>query len=391
MNRRMKLGIWLALLLLLAVFPANRAYALAGTGTEYITISVNASDDNEQLQYAIDEPVNFSYQNTFTIPAGTSHTIYVKDAAGNITSQEYSASGSGTVVSSGSGTANSSATDTYGITAGSGDQEINIELELGMNTDGIGTGGAAFGGDYKNYEYLTDSVVETPATTVQSKTTTDGSDTAQKVFYDFVTAEGETFYLVIDQGSSNAVHFLNTVTLEDLKAIAAANADSSTSAASAPEKEDNLLEALKNNEAGGEAGPTDKTSGEKSNNDMLLLLILVGIAGGAYYYFKVYKNKKNETMDAMDAMDMDEFQLEEEEDDEEIEFDDEEKQQMLDELIASNEYSEENELYNADPEEYDTDPEEYDAVPEVENGDDEISEALSAAMEYDDELDGEED
>lgn len=52
MNRRMKLGIWLALLLLLAVFPANRAYALAGTGTEYITISVNASDDNEQLQYA---------------------------------------------------------------------------------------------------------------------------------------------------------------------------------------------------------------------------------------------------------------------------------------------------------------------------------------------------
>ena len=64
---------------------------------------------------------------------------------------------------------------------------------------------------------------------------------------------------------------------------------------------------------------------------------------------------------------------------------------MLDELIASNEYSEENELYNADPEEYDTDPEEYDAVPEVENGDDEISEALSAAMEYDDELDGEED
>lgn len=391
MNRRMKLGIWLALLLLLAVFPANRAYALAGTGTEYITISVNASDDNEQLQYAIDEPVNFSYQNTFTIPAGTSHTIYVKDAAGNITSQEYSASGSGAVVSSGSGTANSSATDTYGITAGSGDQEINIELELGMNTDGIGTGGTAFGGDYKNYEYLTDSVVETPATTVQSKTTTDGSDTAQKVFYDIVTAEGETFYLVIDQGSSNAVHFLNTVTLEDLKAIAAANADSSTSAASAPEKEDNLLEALKNNEAGGEAGSTDKTSGEKSNNDMLLLLVLVGIAGGAYYYFKVYKNKKNETMDAMDAMDMDEFQLEEEEDDEEIEFDDEEKQKMLDELIASNEYSEENELYNADPEEYDTDPEEYDAVPEVENGDDEISEALSAAMEYDDELDGEED
>ena len=60
MNRRMKLGIWLALLLLLAVFPENRAYALAGTGTEYITISVNASDDNEQLQYAIDEPVNFS-------------------------------------------------------------------------------------------------------------------------------------------------------------------------------------------------------------------------------------------------------------------------------------------------------------------------------------------
>ena len=59
--------------------------------------------------------------------------------------------------------------------------------------------------------------------------------------------------------------------------------------------------------------------------------------------------------------------------------------------IARCSIGKENELYNADPEEYDTDPEEYDAVPEVENGDDEISEALSAAMEYDDELDGEED
>ncbi len=423
MKKRIKMLPRLMLLLLLAVFffSGKRAYASAGTGTEYITISVKASDDNGDLQYAIDEPVNFSEKNTFTIPAGSSHTIYVKDAAGNITSQQYPATASSNPITGPeSDPSPALTTQRQEVTAGSGEQEIDIDLELGLKPDGISAGGEASAsvrsGDDENYEYLTDTVVEKPAAAVQSKTTTDGSDTAKKVFYDIVTAEGETFYLVIDQGASNTVHLLNKVTLKDLEAIAAA-ADDSASPAVTEEKEDNLLEALKRSETGSDAeagaGAVQKASAEKGNNDMLLLIGVVALAAGGYYYFKVYKNKKNETMDAMDAMDMDDFQPEDEEDEdeEEIEFDEDRKQKMLDDLISSDGYATENELYDTDPEEYvadevpepdtedskisEPDEEESEREPftDAEDNrfvDEEFAEALSAAEEFDEELDGEE-
>jgi len=62
------------------------AYAHASDGEDYITISVDAVDNSGQMQYAIDsdDPSAFSNINEFTIPTGTSHTIYVKDAAGKV-------------------------------------------------------------------------------------------------------------------------------------------------------------------------------------------------------------------------------------------------------------------------------------------------------------------
>ena len=58
---------------------------------EYITISVDAVDSSGNVTYALDtdDPAAFTESNEFAIPAGTTHTIYVKDEAGNITSQEY--------------------------------------------------------------------------------------------------------------------------------------------------------------------------------------------------------------------------------------------------------------------------------------------------------------
>ena len=365
--------------------------------TEYITITVEATDDNGNLQYAIDEPVNFTSSNTFTIEKGTSHTIYVKDAAGNITSQTYSAAST----SSGGNktTVGSSATSgAYEVSSGSGDQEINIELELGMNADGIGTGDgtntvSGFKGDYENYEYLTDTVVDdTPSATVQSKMTTDGSDTAKKVFYNVTTAEGDTFYLVIDQGSSNAVHLLNAVTREDLEALAIE--DGKTVSVSGA-KEDNLLTALSNSSADNSINSADDKTVKASGRNNLLLLVLIGLVGaGVYYYFNVYKRKKEEAIDAMDAMDMDEFIPEDDEEDiefDEEEIDDDEKQRLLDELIASEDYQDDSELLYQNPDDTDDNSEN-----EVNPGNavlefaDDVSEALSSAMEYDEELDGEE-
>ena len=401
MKKQMKmlLGIILAFLMMLSPLSV----LAAGGESEYITITVDATDDNGNLQYAIDKPENFSSTNTFTIPAGSSHTIYVKDAAGNITSREYSpSSNSSTVVSSQTLTEDSG---TYEVTTGSGDQEINIELELGMDADGVGAAGssqttASFSGDYENYEYLTDTVIETPTTTVQNKTTTDGSDTAKKVFYTFTTAEGDPFYLVIDQGNSNTVHLLNTVTREDLKALTEAD----ESSAASEETEDNLLTALN---AGKVNSNEAVVSEEKeSGSDLVLILVIVAVGIGGYYYFKIYKKKKEEAIDAMDAMDMDEFAIEDDDEEEEIEFDDDEKQQMLDELIAMDEMEEtpeEEELLQQDPDKFMAESEEDTHISQ--NGEaaweetkieeenftnEEIAEAISAAEAFDEELDGEE-
>lgn len=401
MKKQMKmlLGIILAFLMMLSPLSV----LASGGESEYITITVDATDDNGNLQYAIDKPENFSSTNTFTIPAGSSHTIYVKDAAGNITSREYSPSGnSSTVVSSQTLTEDSG---TYEVTTGSGDQEINIELELGMDADGVGAAGssqttASFSGDYENYEYLTDTVIETPTTTIQNKTTTDGSDTAKKVFYTFTTAEGDPFYLVIDQGNSNTVHLLNTVTREDLKALTEAD----ESSAASEETEDNLLTALN---AGKVNSNEAVVSEEKeSGSDLVLILVIVAVGIGGYYYFKIYKKKKEEAIDAMDAMDMDEFAIEDDDEEEEIEFDDDEKQQMLDELIAMDEMEEtpeEEELLQQDPDKFMAESEEDTHISQ--NGEaaweetkieeenftnEEIAEAISAAEAFDEELDGEE-
>ncbi|MGN0307243.1 MAG: CD1107 family mobile element protein [Lachnospiraceae bacterium] len=385
----------MGLVLAFIITLSNTAVWASEGETEYITITVEATDDNGNLQYAIDEPVNFTSSNTFTIEKGTSHTIYVKDAAGNITSQTYSA---GSSTSGGNKTivGSSTTSEAYEVSSGSGDQEINIELELGMNADGIGTGDGAntvsgFKGDYENYEYLTDTVVDdTPAATVQSKMTTDGSDTAKKVFYNVTTAEGDTFYLVIDQGSSNAVHLLNAVTREDLEALAIEDGKTVSET-----KEDNLLTALSNSSADNSLDEAEDKTVKTPGRNNLILLVIIGLVGvGVYYYFNVYKRKKEEAIDAMDAMDMDEFIPEDDEEDiefDEAEIDDDEKQRLLDELIASEDYQYDSELLYQNPDDADNNPEnEVNSGNEVLEFADDVSEAVSSAMEYDEELDGEE-
>lgn len=321
----------------------------ASDSEEYITISVDAVDENGNLKYALDtdDPAAFTDSNEFVVPAGTSHTIYVKDTAGNISSQQYTAENDEQHIS------NVTSTETED------EQKINIDLEIGGGTS-----------DREEYEII-DSPIEPGSASVSSKIKTDGSDSAEKVFYTFTTKEGETLYLVIDQGQgSDNVYLLDTVSLGDLKVLA--DGQASSYEAGNEKKEDNLLSALT---ASSDATAltdeqTTKKPGaaSKSKSNAVIILIIAAVGGGAYYYLKVYKNKKDEAMDVMDAMDLDEFEPEEEEEELEFDYDDAEKERYLEELISEDEI-----LYDTDPEEYATShiDDDYDSEIELDESDDE--------------------
>lgn len=304
------------------LFPAPLLYASDG---EYITISVDAADDNGNLQYALDtdDPSAFTDSNEFTILSGTSHIIYVKDVAGNITSQTYTPDLEPIPVE-------------VDVTrdAGKDEQRIDIDLEIGRQNEDEP--------DYSNYEYLTDDPVEPGTGTVAEKIKTDGSEDSDRIFYTITTKEGEVLYLIVDQGqSSDNVYLLDTVSADDLLALA----DGTASKVSEPEKEDNLLAAL-SKEAGTEAEDSNKEASSSKSNFLIIIFILI-IGGGVYYYFKIYKNKKEKAMDVMDAMDMDDFEPEEEEEEADFAYDEEEKAAYLEEII-----NEEENLYDISPEEY---------------------------------------
>lgn len=326
-----KSGIMAACALGCLMFPQPQAvYASDGEG--YITISVEATDDNGNLKYALDtdDEDAFTDKNEFTIPEGTSHTIYVKDAAGNVTSQSYNPDKE---------TSEEYPEITARTTPTEDGQRIDIDLEIGAG-DEI---------DYSGYEYLTDDPVEPGAGTMAEKIRTDGSDSddAERIFYTFTTKEGEVLYLVIDQRqSSDNVYLLDTVSVGDLLALA-----DGSGKASAEKEEDNLLSIL-SKEADSDTADidADKKNEKSSGSNILIYIVLAAAGGGIYYYFKIYKNKKDEAMDVVDAMDMEDFEAEE--DDEEIDFEDfndEEKEKYLEDLI-----NEEEELYDTDPEEYAT-------------------------------------
>ncbi len=287
----------------LGLMIGHPVYAYASDGEAYITISVDAEDDNETLLYALDtdDPSAFSTSNEFTVPAGTDHTIYVKDAAGNITSQDFK----------------SSSTD-YDQAYMQGEDDngrtVNIDVVLDDTPD------------YSDYEYAGD-LLKDPAEygqgTVYDKVNTDANDPdAQRIFYTVTTDEGEVFYLVIDQGqSSNNVYLLDQVNLSDLHALAVDDKSSSSS-----EESESLLSSLnKSNESEElltEKSDTQEKQDKKSRNNIRLILILAiaVVGGGVYYYQNIYKKKKDEQMDLVDALDRDDFAAEEDEEEEDADF-----------------------------------------------------------------------
>lgn len=253
----------------------------------YITISVDAEDDNGELTYAIDSdaPEAFGPSNVFVIDPTIPHTIYVKDIAGNITSQSFQPIGVEFSEDSGY----------TGLLASDNGEESNRGISDQESMPG---------------EEGPQDAAEDGAGTMYDKMTTDGTDAFSRVFYTVTTKEGEVFYLVIDQnrGQDN-VYLLNMVTVDELQALAAENGYTiSEYEAPAGHANNTDMETIED-VTGTAPASSKKEGGIKSNaKSTIIILVVAVIGGGAYYYLKIVKKKKDTAMDEIDnALDMEDF------------------------------------------------------------------------------------
>ncbi len=306
-----------------------RAYA-SDEGT-LVTIGVEATDDNEGLTYALDttDPEAFSENSTFEVENGSTHTIYVKDKAGNISSRSYTAMSTDsadyylpkdeTEVKEEEEKEETTVTET--VKDDKSDTEVTVDVDLYSRSRYADK-------DYTSYEsYSGKEAAEMGGGTVYDKTETDGSANGDKVFYTITTKTGDVFYMVVDQKSQdNNVYLLDQVTVTDLTSMAEDNLSEAESEEtksllsnlSSKEKEDSIDELLAEEEK------SDLKEKPKNNTAVraIIVLLIIGAVGGAYYYLKVYREKKDEQMDILEARDRDEFETYDNryEDDDEIEF-----------------------------------------------------------------------
>ena len=376
MNKTIQRAIGILMAFFLCIGTVKTVYA--SEGQEYITISVEAEDNSGTLLYALDtdSPEAFTPSNEFSIPEGTNHTIYVKDSAGNITSQEYISS--------------TEDYESYEERSYASEEDeghtVNIDITL---DDAPKTEPET---DYSDYEYAGDLLydpAEAGQGTVYEKVESSANDpNAERIFYTVTTDEGEVFYLVIDQGqSTNNVYLLDQVKMSDLRALAVDDSGKSESSEST-----SLLSALSGgneNSSNDELLSEEPDSSKKSSmtGNLVILLLLAAIGGGFYYYKNVYKNKKDEQMDLIDALDREDFEAEDEEDDE-VDFgiDDDYQERLMQELMEEDDSDDEAEGYFAEEE---ASGQENNAETEAEDEEEEsyATSHREEEEEYDDDLD----
>ncbi len=224
--------------------------------SDYVYLSVKGASEGEYT-YALDSmaPESFGTKSEFKVLKDTNHTIYVKDADGNISKSKYD-----TV------SANTTKDETYKYTRKETDDD-----------DGQAT--------------------------VKENIITDGSSKSERVFYTIETDEGAVFYLVIDNtGGAENVYFLDTVKLNDLQALAEEKGSDMTSANDSVSLIESLSEEKKE-----EIEDLSKGNKAKSGGS-ILIVVLIAIGGAFYYYLKVYSKKRDEALDLQDARDLDDFE-----------------------------------------------------------------------------------
>lgn len=234
----------------------------------YTTLTVDATDDESGVyMYAIDSTEDSAWQesNIFYVLPNTLHTVYVKDAAGNITSSEVLAEEEAVV----------DYDAMYDMSGTEYETETDIIEEYDPYAAGVGTGSA---------------------------TVSDYTDDSSKEFYTITTKNGNNFYLIIDHRNSDSnVYFTKPVSELDILTLAA----------EAGEVEESDLEQAKT-----EADPIEEIDEEKASDnsksssvmEYLPMIVFVALLCAGYYYFMIYKKKKAiaEEYDE-DAADMDQF------------------------------------------------------------------------------------
>lgn len=291
-----------------------------GEDARYVWISVDATDDNSGLTYALDttDPEAFGPTSRFQVLEGTSHTIYVKDIAGNITSQEYSAI---------------SVDRTDNTDTG----DINLDIEVGNEN---------------LPEYVPGTFGKGEGTgTLMEETQTDGSPDSDKLFYTVESQDGSTFYLVVDHtDQEDNVYFLDQVRLNDLQSLAveggqnlnqktentdAADGNNSLLGQLSGEKKD-VIDDVMNNQ---NTKSSSKKNGSVGFVPVVIVLLFTGVYG-AYYYFRIYTRKKDEALDLQDAHDMEDFEGEYDDDDDYNKYeidDDDDEEEAFDSVSSSDE------------------------------------------------------
>lgn len=268
----------------------------------YTRIRVNAQDEGGgQLLYAIDSDAfeAFSESNEFTVEKGSSHIIYVKDAAGNISSQLYQVS----------------------------DEQLEMVVNADSNLNTASSGGEI-------------PVIENGGGSTAERVITDHSTDAERLFYTVKTKDEHVFYLVIDQNRENDnVYLLNQVDAEDLYAFTGEEAKKEVP------KEDVFSSQLEEQAEPKEEAVTEKKSG---GDGILWFLLLALLGGAAFYYYKIYRPKQQKLAETSDAKDLDEFEPEEEEE-EILDFtvSKEEKEELMNQILNNNDLDEEISTYQS--------------------------------------------
>ena len=277
----MKIKTWKRLILsFMAALSMWSLCDIAYAAENYTTVTVNAVDDESGVfRYAIDATDESSWQesNVFYVQPGTTHTIYVKDAAGNITSSE--------VYAEEIQSANTSAV-------------LEEEAESTVTSESVEEMKAG-------YTYATGDGVGS---------VTDYVSDSSKEFYTITTANGNAFYLIIDHRNNDSnVYFTKPVSEMDLLTLA-------EEAGQINETDLAMTEQKGISEPESEEQLPDETEKEnrKGNilTDNLPIFLVIGLLGGGYYYFMIYKKKRNAVAEYdEDAADMEQFIPVEDEDD----------------------------------------------------------------------------
>lgn len=323
-----------------SLFVSSPKAAITARAVQYdqVTITIDAVDDSGSLQYAIDSdaPEAFSDRSSFQVAPGSTHTIYVKDPAGNVTSQIYSVPEREPAQSGQSSPIQASTSVNESYDPDTDERRVNIDVNL--------TNGA-----YGASGYGSGSAAEDGGGTLFDKEKTDGTDASGKIFYTVTTKEGEVFYLVVDQNlRDNNVYLLTQATVNDLQYLADQN-DYNFTVSSTGQNSQSLLDLL--------SGPNGSQSAEQLQqpqqpggglptassgmNSTLLIVVVVAIGGGGYYFFRTQKSRREKQMDEIDAAnDLEDYEIADEGDG--VEFDEapaeeeEEEDEELMELMKLN-------------------------------------------------------